>query len=259
AGVVNFILDTEFDGFSVSAQKGVTSRGDGQNWEGSFSFGTDIGEKTHLLFSASGYQSDGIDNYEGRDWYKGWGTVTNPAWQAAVNRGECTMNALCAAGPQLVRAPNVVSTKYTFGGMTTSPIAALNNLEFLSDGNYRPFQFSSLGTQTSTWSQSIDRAYGNGSGDNFDADRGGEGGFMPSVDRENVFAYLDHDVTDNLTVYGQLVYGSNGTEAPAFAPAQFGAYQATIYQDNAFLPAGIRQTMIDNNVNSIGFSSLRSS
>src|SRR5690606_27218598 len=34
---------------------------------------------------------------------------------------------------------------------------------------------------------------------------------------------------------------------------------ATIYQDNAFLPAGIRQTMIDNNVNSIGFSSLRSS
>src|SRR5690606_9263641 len=49
AGVVNFILDTDFTGVAVSAQSGVTSRGDGDNWEGSFSFGTDIGDKTHLL------------------------------------------------------------------------------------------------------------------------------------------------------------------------------------------------------------------
>src|SRR5690606_23536374 len=65
AGVVNFILDTDFTGVAVSAQRGVTSRSDGDNWEASFSFGTDIGERTHLLYSATGYQSEGIESYDG--------------------------------------------------------------------------------------------------------------------------------------------------------------------------------------------------
>lgn len=251
AGVVNFILDTDFTGLAVSGQSGVTSRSDAENWEASFSFGTDLGEKSHLLFSASGYQIDGIDNYEDRDWYKGWGTVTNPAWQAAVNRGECRLGVLCSAGPQLIRAPGVVSTKYTFGGLTVSPVRALNNLQFLSDGSAVPFQFTN-GTQTGTWSQA------GGSGDNVHADRGGEGGLQPTLDRENVFLYADHDLTDNINLYGQVVYGSNVTESPATQTVQIDAYRPTIYRDNAFLPAGLRQTMIDNNVQSFGLSRMSS-
>jgi len=259
AGVVNFILDTDFTGVSINAQRGVTSRGDGQNWEGSFNFGTDIGEKAHLLFSASGYQSDGIDAYEKRDWYQGWGLVTNPAWQAAVDRGECSMNVPCAAGPQQIRAPHVVSTRYTFGGLTVSPVAELNNLQFLSDGTVVPFRFSQLSTQSGNWSQSIDKSYGGGSGDNFHADRGGEGGLIPSIDRDNAFAYLDYDVSDNLTVYGQFVYGANESDSPAFTPVLFSTYMPRIFADNAFLPEELRQRMIANGVDSVGFSSMRSS
>lgn len=259
AGVVNFILDTDFTGVAANLQAGTTSRSDGDNWEGSFSFGTDIGTNSHLLFSAAGFQQDGIDGYDGRDWYQGWGTVTNPAWQAAVNAGDCSLNVLCDAGPQLIRAPQVVSTQYTFGGMTVSPVAALNNLHFLSDGSAIPFQFSNLGTQTGTLSQSVHPAFGGGSGDNYEADRGGEGGLSPNIDRQNAFLYLDHDLSDTLSVYGQVVYGSSTTNAPGFTSLQLGGWQATIYQDNAFLPEGLRQTMIDNNVDSIGLSSLRSS
>jgi len=254
AGVVNFILDTEFTGVSMSAQSGVTSRGDNDNWEASFNFGTDIGEKSHLLFSASGYQSDSIETYDGRDWYQGWGTVTNPEWQAAVNRGECRMNVPCAAGPQLIRAPHVVSTKYTAGGMIRSNVPALNNLIFLSDGSVVPFQFSSLGTQTGTWTQSVDKAYGGGSGDNVMPDRAGQGGFMSAVDRENVFVYLDHDLTDNLTVYGQVIYGKNVVDSPNGTVVAFDSYAGRIYQDNAFLPESVRQLMIDNNVDSFQFN-----
>jgi iron complex outermembrane receptor protein len=258
AGVVNFILDTNFTGVAVSGQAGTTSRGDADNWEGSFSFGTDLGDRTHLLFSAGAYQIDGIDGYDNRDWYQGWGTVTNPAWQAAVNRGECSMGLFCSAGPQLIRAPHVVSTKYTAGGLTVSPVAALNNLEFLSDGTVRPFRFSSLGTQTGTFSQSIDRAYGGGSGDgNPHGDRGGEGGLQSELDRENLFLYVDHDLTDNLNVYGQVVYGSNETDSPATQTVHIDIYRPVIFQDNAFLPEGLRQSMIDNNVQSIGLSSMR--
>lgn len=257
AGVVNFILDTDFTGFAASGQAGQTSRGDADNWEASVSFGTDLGERTHLLFSAGGYQIDGIDAYADRDWYQGWGTVTNPAWQAAVNRRECSIGVLCAAGPQLIRAPNVVSTKYTAGGLTVSPVAALNNLEFLSDGSVRPFQFSSLGTQTGTWSQSIARQYGGSGSGNPHGDRGGEGGLQSQLDRENAFLYVDHDLTDNINLYGQVVYGSNVTNSPATQTVHIDIYRPTIFADNAFLPAGLRQAMIDNNVRSFGLSSMR--
>lgn len=258
AGVVNFLLDTNFDGVAVSAQTGTTSRGDGENWEGSFSFGTDLGERTHMLFSASAHEANGIEDYSDRGWYQGWGTVTNPAWQSAVNAGECSMNVLCAAGPQLIQAPDVVSTKYSFGGITRSPVPALNNLMFLPDGSAVPFSFSDLSTQSGTWSQSINPAYGGGSGDNPHPDRVGQGGMISNLERENVFVYVDHDLTDNINVYGQVVYGSNSTDAANGAVVQFDTYAGRIYQDNAFLPEGLRQTMIDNNVESIGLNTIRS-
>lgn len=258
AGVVNFMLDTDFTGVAVSAQSGVTSRGDGNNWEGSFSFGTDIGDSSHLLFSASGYQADGVESYDGRDWYQSWGTVTNPAWQAAVNRRECRLNVPCAAGPQLIRAPDVVSTKYTHGGLIRSNVPALNNLMFLSDGSYVPFQFSQLGTQTGTWSQSVNNVHGGGSGDNANLDRVGQGGMVSNLDRENVFLYADHDLTDSITVYGQVIYGKNVTDSPNGAVVAFDSYAGRIYSDNAYLPDGLRQIMLSNNVDSFQLNRMHS-
>src|SRR5690606_6942771 len=40
AGVVTFILDTDFEGFKTRAQTGVTELGDGRTWEAGFAFGT---------------------------------------------------------------------------------------------------------------------------------------------------------------------------------------------------------------------------
>src|SRR6478735_6959749 len=40
AGVVNFILNTDFTGFQVKLQGGFTSRDDAYNWEGDVAFGT---------------------------------------------------------------------------------------------------------------------------------------------------------------------------------------------------------------------------
>ncbi|MDT8399299.1 MAG: TonB-dependent receptor [Pseudomonadales bacterium] len=259
AGVVNFILDTEFTGIDGHLQGGTTQRGDGENWEGAFSFGTDIGEDTHLLMSVSGFQQNGIDGYQGRDWFQSYGTVTNPAWQSAINAGTCQINVQCAAGPQLITAPNVVSTQYTFGGLTVSPVPALNNLQFLSDGTVKPFQFSNMGTQgQGQLSQSIAPQFGGGSGDNIEADRGGEGGLIPEIERANAFVYLDRDLTDDVNVYFQSIFGSSKTNSPAFTSLMFGPWQATLFADNAFLPDNLRQTMVDNGVESVGFSSLRS-
>src|SRR5690606_16447244 len=99
AGVVNFILDTEFEGLETHAQTGQTDRGDNDNYEVSVAFGTPIGERMHLLLAGDYYEQDGVRGYEGRDWYQGWGIVTNPD----------------PGGPMNLIRPNVVSTRYTEG------------------------------------------------------------------------------------------------------------------------------------------------
>ena len=78
AGVVNFILDTDFTGFRSHVQGGATGEGDGDNYEISVSFGTEIGERGHLLVSGEAFDQDGIFDYDGRDWYQAWSTVPGP-------------------------------------------------------------------------------------------------------------------------------------------------------------------------------------
>src|SRR5690606_14622215 len=80
AGVTNFILDTDFTGISAQAQAGITSRGDNENGSAEISFGAPIGNRLHIVGSAEYYKSAEVPSYEGRDWYQGWGLVTNPNW-----------------------------------------------------------------------------------------------------------------------------------------------------------------------------------
>ena len=78
AGAVNFILDTNYTGWQVSALAGTTSRSDHDNTQFSAAWGTSLGSRTHLLLSAEYYQADQIDNYQSRSWYKGYSLLLNP-------------------------------------------------------------------------------------------------------------------------------------------------------------------------------------
>src|SRR5690606_13345279 len=75
AGVVNFILDTRFEGLQIELQGGMTTRGDAGNYEGSIAFGTKLGERGHFLVSVERAEQEGVHNYVGRNWYKSWGAV----------------------------------------------------------------------------------------------------------------------------------------------------------------------------------------
>jgi len=249
AGVVNFVLDTEFTGIDTRVQGGITDRGDAENFEGAFTFGTEIGDAGHLIVSADAFDQRGVDGYEDRDWYQGWGTVTNPEWVASNG----------AVGPELIIAPNVVSTEYTFGGLIRAPGTALDRLMFLPDGSVAPFEQSQLSVyDVGTQSQSIAPEYGGGSGDNIEADRGGEGGLVPSIDRESAFLRYGHDLSANLNVYGQLIYGRSKTNSPAFTSLMFGPWQGTLFADNAFLPESVRSLMAAEGLESVGFARLAS-
>jgi outer membrane receptor protein involved in Fe transport len=234
AGVTNFILDTDFDGFRSHLQGGSTSRGDSDSYEVSLSFGTDIGDRAHLLVSGEVFDQNGVHNYEDRDWYQGWGTIPD------------------ANGMSLIR-PQIVSRNSSFDGLIFAPGSALNGLQFHPDGSVTPFELSDTTFSPAPQPVGIPPArqsvVNGGSGDDLGAE---VTTLMPDVERDSVFLYLDYELSDNLTVYGQAIRGTNRTNrfnAPR-GSLQGTPTAITIFQDNAFLPDSIRQTMVDEGLQS---------
>lgn len=242
AGVVNFILDDEFEGLSAHAQSGVTSRSDYDNYEVSVTGGTSIGERMHVVASADYYEHDRIDHLGAREWFEGEGLVTNPEW--IESGGE--------VGPRLLVRKNVVSTSYTDGGLIDAPGSAIDRLMFLDDGSPVPFALGDPAVVgTGTQSQSItERGAGfNPSWPDLTVstpaypDGTRTGSFVPDTERSSGFVHFDYDVSDRLTLYAQGLYGHNEINTVGTLPIGNGSRAGTIYRENAYLPESIRQTM----------------
>src|SRR5690606_15707109 len=69
---------------------------------------------------------------------------------------------------------------------------------------------------------------------------------------------LEHQLSDGLSLFGQLIYGKSVTNSPAFTSLMFGPWQATLFADNAFLPESVRTLMAEVGLSSVGFSRLAS-
>src|SRR6185503_3917645 len=88
AGVVNFILDTDFDGYKGHAQAGQTRYGDGDTYEAGFAFGVGAGENGHLIGSIETFNVDPISDFgamQKRKFFNNVARVTNPATTGPVN------------------------------------------------------------------------------------------------------------------------------------------------------------------------------
>jgi outer membrane receptor protein involved in Fe transport len=228
AGVTNFILDTEFTGWRAHGQWGSTTRGDGDNYEASLSFGTEIGDRGHLLLSGELFEQEGVFSFKDRDWYQGWGTIPD------------------ASGMLLIR-PNVVSRNATFDGLIIAPGASFNGLNFQSDGSLSPFVTGDVSNGPLGIPPARHSIANGGSGDDLGAEAPS---LYPDVDRNNIFAYADYDLAGNFKVFGQYIRGQNKTSqynSPR-GSLQGTPTSITIFQDNAFLPDDIQQAMIDEGI-----------
>ncbi len=235
SGVVNFIVDTDFTGFKADVQAGETSRGDNDNHELSISGGFDIGERTHMLIAGETYRQDPVYTFEGRDWYKSWGRVRNNAPGA----GSTLDN------PQDFIAPYVISNAASYDGIIIFPAASgLPRMVFDENGGYAPLIIGSPNSFTGTNSMSVPNG-SNGTDNNTDRQN-----LQPESSRDNVFLYVDHDMENGINIFGQVLYG----KADFINIGSAGTFQAgansnmTIFQNNAFLPASLRQLMVDNNI-----------
>jgi len=240
AGVVNFIVDTDFKGVKAEVQTGETDRGDNKNNKVSVSAGFAFGEngKTHFLVSGETFSQDAIWSRDGYDWYQGWGLVQNPS----ATRGQTPDN------PINIAYPHVVSRLASLDGIVTLGTGT-TRYSIDQNGNATPFV---LGSAFDNSAQTIANG---GSG----TDNGiPEAQLQPETSRDNFFSYIEHNFNDNFKIYGQVLYGeasftnknTGGSMLPTVTAAANGTVSTNqgrgivVRLSNPFLPAALRTAMI---------------
>jgi outer membrane receptor protein involved in Fe transport len=248
AGVVNFRLNREYEGLDVSLGAGRTETGFGDNRSLSVAYGTEIGERLHFIGSIENQEIDPIspEPPELGGWFRRYGIVQNPAWTP----GDTSV-------PQRLVLPDVHSIVHSptgrIGGGANAAGAAtpfsFTGLNFTYDGE---------GVQPFVAGDFVGGATGNQSGgpEATIANQAFNGGpYGAEVQRRNIFTGLTFDVNDGTRLFMNLFSGQ--TESNDYnqrgIPHLTSPWNGNIFVDNPFLPANVRQAMIDQGVNSFTF------
>lgn len=221
AGVVNFVLNKELEGLRVSADVGVTDKGDGFNHSMSVAGGMSFaGGRGRLLLSGELARRDGIFEVD-REWNQlGYRTIVNPAF--AVGNGQPRNLVVSGAGTNNATPGGIINSSTAIAG---SGVAAnsLRGIYFGPGGQPRNFDY---GLQAGTLSVGGDWAL---------ADNSRNIGLSAAEDRQGIFGRLSFEATPWATIYFEGAY--NETESLFNAGPQFttAGSAVTFRSDNAFL------------------------
>ncbi len=235
SGVVNFRLDTGFEGVRYSAQVGTTTYGDGDNYKFSVAYGTEIGRRGHLIVSGEYFENKGIESIESlhdrSEFFDLKALVTNPD----------------PNGPTFLRERFVSPTNYTAGGLILQPGSSLDFMEFLPDGSgqYRPLPFSGVGVLRGGCNCQARPTLEYG----VDADTQVD----TPADRTSLFAHYELDLNARNTFFAETLLAENFTDPNWQTVALLGTWQGRVFADNPFLPESMRQTLQAEGRDSVGF------
>src|SRR6202000_3424197 len=125
AGVVNVILNKNFDGFAANLEGSDSWKDDHRQYKGEISYGTDFdGDRGHTIFAASYLGSPDTFFINQRSWFQNTRLVNNPAYVSGNGQ------------PQLIHANNVGQSQATQGGLITGCANALAGATTLSYANH---------------------------------------------------------------------------------------------------------------------------
>lgn len=215
AGVVNFVMRDRIDGLRVSAQYGVTDRGDGEERTYSALAGSSFANNRLHVFAGAEYSnSDAVGTIYSRDWAKdneflvSFGPNRAPGtpaqgFRSNLTYGSQTAGSLVISGPLAETAFDDAGNPYTF-----QPGARYGNV---MEGG---------GTPT--------------------LNPGGSQLLVQPVDRYAMLGRVTFDVTDRTSVFVEASHGKQESYG-YITYYQTGSFRVGI--DNPFIPAATRASM----------------
>jgi len=223
AGVVNFVLDTDFTGVKNNAQAGATSKGDRFNYRLGLAGGFALGEKGHVLLGYDRAESDEVMRKDREPTSQkppigvaakypgpGAGTPANPFIYVYDARYNLPPSAYVSSGPFL-------------------------NTYFPTVGTFRPIQ----GTPTNTPGINV--------GGDWDIQTTENTLVTPALD-QTFFARGTLAITDELSAYVQGLYSESENDQRGL---NIPLRNISIFSGNPYLPSAFQQQMTTQNVSSV--------
>lgn len=240
AGVVNFILDREFEGLRANVSTGITEEMNGENHSFSLAGGKAFMDgRLNVIASVEARQIDqiGPQSKDRLDNWQDWGQVRNPAWISAT---------ATPGVPQRLTVPHVFSAISAPQGLiiTSAPNFGYTNWTFTDDGSgIRPYAFgdyasiSGAGAQNNQSGGQEYKYYDNAV---FRGPRGND------VAQRSGFLGFKFDASERLTLTAQAAAGRSesnfyGQHANASIAGQ--VYSWKIFRENPYLPAPLASEM----------------
>jgi len=224
AGVVNYRLDTKYEGLKFSGQYGITDYNDNENYKFSVAGGTAfMNDRMHFVGSLEHYDSKGVETNNRRPWaFHGLGMIPNPNVTAG--------NPASPTNPRQLVVLDPYSSVAAQGGLITN--TALRGTTFDPDGNPLQFQYGDLLTATlmrggASYNPSLELV------------------LQPAQTRTVGFGHLSFDVNDNMSLFVEANYAENDVEYNSLPTFELSATAFTIFSDNAYLPESVAAVMND--------------
>jgi outer membrane receptor protein involved in Fe transport len=217
-GVVNFILDKEFQGLKLSADSGITTYGDAPNYRAGLTAGVRLADdRLHLLFSGEYYHQTGVDTID-RSWNgKGYFQINNPDYTATNGQ------------PYRLVQYGIGASQVTPGGLIVS--GPLRGTYFGNNGAVGQLNF---GQVSGPWMVGGDTAYTQSNYANSNS-------LAPDEERISLFGRAAFDLTPNIQIFGQFSYNRYEGQSIYLQPPSVA--NVTIRADNAYIPDAVRSQL----------------
>ena len=219
SGVVNFVLDTKFEGVKDSAQAGISQYGDNFNYRISVAGGMSfLGDRLHLVGSLLDYKSTGVTFAQSRPWTAdAVGSITNPNFVSSQPRSPTNSGLLVVTQPYTSVA--------ALGGLITN--TALAGTAFDQNGLAIPFNYGTLRS-------AAQMSGGDGYNPNLLLT------LQPSQHRSQFFTHATYDFSDNFSAFVQVMGAQNHIQYYSLPTFELSQTAFTILRDNAYIPQTIK-------------------
>jgi iron complex outermembrane recepter protein len=222
SGVVNFVLDTRFNGLKGVVQGGISDYGDDRSGKIGLAWGKQITDRLHVLLSGEHYERQGIPSIEDRP------RGDENCVTAASGNGT-------AAVPRRVYC-NASYVTATHGTLLTFP----TQVNITGQGNNNRWHFLPNGTV-----DFFDTGLPTGNPAYF---YNGEGApitgkaLTAKIITDQLFGRFDYEISDNMNAFAQLTWAESFNRYNTVgAGTQLGDFR--VFSDNAYLPTSVQNAI----------------